>query len=114
MRRCGGRSEYSETGLREGIRDSGGKRDFRADHGQVNAVFLGEFHKFGNPGLLKRDTLGLCGDSGVAGSAVDLADTSAAAQGIHNGVLASASADNQHVLGQQSVQHYGLAVTLVR
>ena len=42
------------------------------------------------------------------------ADTSGAAQSVHDGVLAATATDNQHVLGQERVQHYGLAVTLVR
>ncbi len=110
----GGRAEYPKACLRESIRDSSRKRNFRADHGQVNAMLLGELHEFWNLSLLKRNALGLNCNPGVTGCAIDLADTSGTAQGIHNSMLASASPDNQHILGQQSVQHDSLAVTLVR
>ena len=111
---CGGRSEYPQSSLFEGIGDSGGERDFRPHNRQVNTVFLREVHKFRDLCLLERNALGLGGDPGVPRSAEYLADTSGAAQSVHNGVLAATATDNQHVLGQQSVQHYGLAVTLVR
>ena len=111
---CGGRSEYPQSSLFEGIGDSGGERDFRPHNRQVNTVFLRELHKFGNLCLLERNALGLGGDPGVSRSAEYLADTSGAAQSVHNGVLAATATDNQHVLGQERVQHYRFAVTLVR
>ena len=81
---------------------------------QVNTVFLREVHKFRDLCLLERNALGLGGDPGVPRSAEYLADTSGAAQSVHNGVLAATATDNQHVLGQERVQHYRFAVTLVR
>ena len=97
------------SGGAEGIDDTDSQGGFRPDDGQIDLIVLGESQKAFHVRIFQRDIECLLADAGVAGGAVNLLHLRAAAQGIHDGMLAAATADHEDRLAQAAFQFNLLA-----
>ena len=97
-------AEHGEACGAEGVRETGCQRRLRTDDRQVHGVFQREVLQALDIGILQRDIEGLQADAGIAGSAIDLGDLRAAAQGIDNGVFATAAANDEDGFPQAAFQ----------
>ena len=89
-------TENCQSGGTESIHDSDCQRGFGAHHGEIYFMLQREGLKSLYVSIFQRHVLRLQADARIAGSAVDSAHLGAAAERVHYGMLAAASADHQH------------------
>ena len=90
------RTEHEQPVLGEEVGDARDERHFGADDGQVDLLAPREREQAGEIVGLDGDRVGLLADAGVAGRAEHLGGQRRGAEGMDEGVFATAAADNQN------------------
>jgi len=99
-----GRPKDAQAALLEGVHDAEIERDFGSDDGQVHGEFLGEGDQCGDIFHIAGKAFGFLSDAAVARGTVKLGNARRLPQLPRYCVLASATADDQHLHGGMSIK----------